>query len=199
MAELSPKQLIFIDESGCNRAMALAYGRARGGERVYDRKPAHKGPNLSIIGAVRVDRVLCYQTVHGSINGARFVEFVRRCLCPNLYPGDVVVLDNLRLHHAPIVRELIEAEGARLIFLPPYSPELSPIEPCWSLVKHHLRKLAIRVAQKLPTAVRKAFLRVRSAHLFSWFRHCGYHQPGDLRCNGSGIPSKKRIDPISCA
>jgi transposase len=157
--------------------MSLAYGRARHGQRVYDHKPANWGENFSVIGAVRADRVLCHQTFVGAVNGPRFVEFTRQTLCPRLYPGDVVVLDNLRAHHAPIVRELVEAAGARLLFLPPYSPDLSPIEPCWSFVKHHLRRLAVRSAQKLRQAIPNVFKNVRTAHLKAWFAHCGYPQP----------------------
>jgi transposase len=181
VANIDVERLIFIDESGCNRSMALSYGRAKHGQRVYDRKPAHKGENFSIVGAVRADRILCHQTVQGSVNGPRFVEFIERRLCPRLYPGDVVVMDNLRLHHAPIVRELIEDEGAQLIFLPPYSPEFSPIEPCWSFVKHQLRKFAHRTNEDLRRGIRNALLRVRSEHLANWFRHCGYNQPGRSR------------------
>lgn len=176
IAKIDPARLIFIDESGCNVAMASAYGRAPRGARVYDHKPANWGENLSVVGAIRADRVLCHQTFTGAVNGPRFVEFVRERLCPRLYPGDVVVLDNLRAHHAPIVRELVEAEGAQLLFLPPYSPDFSPIEPCWSFVKHHLRRLARRTVEALRPAIRNVLLRVRTDHLSAWFTHCGYPQ-----------------------
>lgn len=177
MASVDPARLIFIDESGCNVAMALNYGRAVRGERVLDSKPLRCGQNFSVVGAVRADRVLCHQTFLGPIDTERFVYFLRKRLCPRLYPGDIVVLDNLRQHHASIVRELIEAEGAELMFLPPYSPDLSPIEPCWSFVKHYLRKFALRTPEKLRRGIRNAFLRVCTKHLAGWFTHCGYHQP----------------------
>jgi transposase len=176
MTGVDPGRLIFIDESGCNRSMALLYGRALHGKRVYDHKPAHWGENISVIGAIRADRVLCHQIVDGSVNGPRFVEFVRERLCPRIYPSDIVVLDNLRTHHAPIVRELIEAQGAELVFLPPYSPDFSPIEPCWAFVKHLLRKFGHRTVDKLKRGICNAFLRVRSKHLMAWFTHCGYPQ-----------------------
>jgi transposase len=176
MAALDPERLVFIDESGCNRSMALMYGRAQGGQRVYDQKPAHWGGNISIIGAVRADCVLCHQSLIGSMNGPKFVDFVRRRLCPRIFPGDVIVLDNLRQHHAPVVRELIEAQGAKLVFLPPYSPDLSPIEPCWSFIKHQLRKWGHRTVETLRKGIRAAFMRVRSKHLANWFTHCGYPQ-----------------------
>lgn len=177
MASVDPGRLIFIDESGCNVSMALRYGRAVRGQRVIDTKPLKTGHNFSVVGAVRIDRVLCHQTFVGAIDTERFVDFVRKRLCPRIYAGDVVVMDNLRQHHAPLVRELIEAEGAELVFLPPYSPDLSPIEPCWSFVKHYLRKFALRTAERLRAGIRNAFLRVCPEHLVGWFAHCGYPQP----------------------
>src|SRR5262249_565602 len=138
VSKIPVERLIFLDESGCNVAMSLAYGRALRGQRLLDHKPANWGENLSVIGAIRIDRGLCHRTFGGAVNGAGFGQFVRETLCPRLYPGDVVVLDNLKPHHAPVVRELVAEAGATLLFLPPYSPDLNPIEPCWSFVKHHL-------------------------------------------------------------
>ncbi len=177
MNKIPLDRIVVLDESGCNIAMSAAYGRALRGQRVLDHKPANWGENLSVIGAVRVDRVLCHRTFVGAVNGPRFVSFVRENLCPRLYAGDVVVLDNLKPHHAPVVRELVEAVGARLLFLPPYSPDLSPIEPCWSFVKAHLRRLAHRTAKALRQAIPNVLKKVRSKHLASWFAHCGYVQP----------------------
>jgi transposase len=176
LSQIPLDRLIVLDESGCNLAMSLAYGRALRGARVYDHKPANWGENLSVIGAVRSDRVLCHQIFVGAVNGPRFVEFVRDTLAPRLYPGDVVVLDNLRAHHAPIVRDLVHAVGATLLFLPPYSPDLSPIEPCWGFVKHHLRRLAHRTTETLRRAIPNVLKRVRTKHLANWFTHCGYPQ-----------------------
>jgi transposase len=167
--------LIFIDESGCNIAMSPTYGRAPRGQRVIDHRPTNWGQNISIVGAVRADRVLAHQTFDGAVNGPRFIDFVRHRLVPRLYPGDVVVLDNLRAHHAPEVRCLVESAQARLLFLPPYSPELSPIEPCWSFLKNWLRTLKERVPARLKAAIVRGLRRVTSRHLTSWFSHCGYH------------------------
>lgn len=168
-------RLIFIDESGCNIAMSPTYGRAPRGQRVIDHKPANWGKNVSIVGAVRADRVLAHQTFDGAVNGPKFIEFVRERLVPRLYPGDVVVLDNLRAHHAPEVRSLVESVGARLLFLPPYSPEFSPIEPCWAFLKNWLRTMKERVPARLKAAIVRGMRRVTTRHLTSWFIHCGYH------------------------
>lgn len=174
IAKVPFENLIFIDESGCNIAMTPSYGRAPRGQRVLDHKPANWGENLSVVGAIRADRVLAHQTFEGAVNGPRFVQFVRRRLIRRLYPGDVVVLDNLRAHYAPAVRELIESVGARLVFLPPYSPDFSPIEPCWSFIKQWLRSLKERVPERLKSAIVRAFQRVTPRHLTAWFHHCGY-------------------------
>jgi len=171
---ISPDRLIFIDESGCNVAMSPTYGRAPRGQRVIDHKPTNWGKNVSIVGAVRADRVLAHQTFDGAVNGPKFIDFVRRRLVPRLYPGDVVVLDNLRAHHAPEVRSLVEGARARLLFLPPYSPEFSPIEPCWSFLKSWLRTLKERVPARLKAAIVRGLRRVTTRHLTSWFVHCGY-------------------------
>ena len=117
---------------------------------------------LSLIGAIRVDKVLTHRIFEGSVNGPRFVEFVERQLCPRLYPGDVVVLDNLRAHYAPPARELVEAAGARLVFLAPCPPEFNPIEPCWSFIKNRLRRQKERTVEPLKRAIRNVFARVRA-------------------------------------
>jgi transposase len=172
---IAPDRLIFIDESGCNVAMSPTYGRAPRGQRVLDHKPANWGKNVSIVGAVRADRVLAHQTFDGAVNGPKLIEFVRRRLVPRMYQGDVVVLDNLRAHHAPEVRSLVENTGARLIFLPPYSPDFSPIEPCWAFLTNWLRKLKERVPERLKAAIVRGLRRVTTRHLTSSFLHCGYH------------------------
>lgn len=156
--------------------MASAYGRAPVGERVVDTKPANWGKNFTVVGAISMDRIVCSATFEGAMNTPRFVDFVRKKLVPRLHQGAVVVMDNLRAHHAPEVRQLIEAAGCRLLHQPPYSPDLNPIELCWSFVKGHLRRLGKRTVETLLPAIRHALLRVRTGQLEGWFRHCGYPQ-----------------------
>jgi transposase len=176
VSKIDPDRLVFIDESGCNLAMTPSYGRAPAGQRVCDDKPANWGGNITVVGAIKNDRVLCHRTIKGAMNRVAFVAYVRELLAPRLYPGDVVVLDNLRPHHAPEVREVIEAAGALILYMPPYSPDLNPIELCWSFVKTWLRRLRQRTEQGLRAAIRNTFLRVRTDHLVSWFAHCGHGQ-----------------------
>lgn len=170
--QIDPEKLIFLDESGFNIAMTPSRGWGPKGARVTDSKPANWGKNFSVVGAIRIDRVDCHQVFEGAVNARRFIDFVKQRLCRHLQPGDVVVMDNLRVHHAPAVRKAIEARGARLLFLPPYSPDLNPIELCWSFIKNVIRQRRERTADLLKTAIKNAFLRVRSKTLKNWFAHC---------------------------
>lgn len=124
--------------------MTVSYGRAPAGVRVADSKPANWGKNLTVVGAIKNDRIVCHRTFEGAMNKPRFIDFIGHVLSPRLSPGAVVVLDNLRAHHAPEVREAVEAAGAHVLYLPPYSPDLNPIELCWSFAKACPRRLAHR-------------------------------------------------------
>lgn len=126
--------------------------------------------------ATKNDRVLCYRTLRGAVNREAFVAFVQQLLAPKLYPGDFAVLDNLRPHHAPEVKEAIESVGAKVLYMPPYSPGLKRIELCWSFVKSWLRRLKQRTEEGLRAAIRNSFLRVRTNQLANWFAHCGHGQ-----------------------
>lgn len=121
-----------------------------------------------------MDRVLCHDKFEGALNGPRWRQFVEKTLCPHLYPGDIVVLDNLAIHKNAEAVALIEAEGATVKFLPPYSPDLSPIEMCWSFVKHQLRRLRERDIPALRRGVWCVLMRVTGRHLAAWFEKCGF-------------------------
>lgn len=109
----------------------------------------------------------------GAMNKPRSIDFIRHLLCPRLPAGAVVVLDNLRAHHAPEVRE---AAGAHVLYLPPYSPDPNPIELCWSFAKFCLRRLAQRTESGLRKGINNTMLRVRTDQLRGWFKHCGFGQ-----------------------
>lgn len=174
MKTVDASKLIFIDETGCNIQMALQYGWAPSGERLVDERPARRVENVTIVGAIRSDRFLCHSKFAGALNGARWVVFVRDTLVPHLRRGDFVVVDNLQVHKNLQARRLIEAVGASLVFLPPYSPELNPIEMCWSFVKHCLRRMRERSTQALKRAIWRVLMRVTTRHLSGWFAACGY-------------------------
>jgi transposase len=132
------------------------------------------GNNLTMIGAMRADRWLTLGTCWGAMNRERFVDWVRRRLAPRLRRGDVVLLDNLPAHKARSVCELVEARGAALQFLPPYSHELNPIEPGWGLIKKRIRAAAPRSGSALRRTVHKARRAVLPRHCLSWYDHAGY-------------------------
>lgn len=173
---IAPERLIFIDESGCNLAMSPLHAWAMKGARAYDHRPTNWGGNITAVAAIRNDAVVCQHSYVGAMNTPRFIEFVERHLVPQLRIGDVVVLDNLLPHKAPRARALIASAGAELVFLPPYSPDLNPIEPFWGFVKAKLQRAKERTVDALRSTLRRVIRKVPVAHLASWFAHCGFHQ-----------------------
>jgi transposase len=166
--------LKFVDESGVNLAMTRLYGRAPTGERVIGSIPHNYGQNVTMLGALGVHGLQAVMTVDGATDADVFRTYVKRVLGPTLAPGDIVVMDNLRAHKAVGVQQSIARRGARLLYLPPYSPDLSPIEPCWSKVKAGLRKAKARLREALDSAITDILATVTEADAHGWFRHCGY-------------------------
>jgi transposase len=164
----------FIDESGINIAMTRRFGRARPGERIHDTVPKNHGKNVTILGALSSQGIETVMTVEGATDAAVFRAYVTKVLVPTLAPGDVVVMDNLGAHKVKGIREVIEAAGAHLIYLPPYSPDLSPIELCWSKLKTYLRAAKARTRDALDEVLKLALDTITSADAQNWFRHCGY-------------------------
>ncbi|MFP5504136.1 MAG: IS630 family transposase [Candidatus Sericytochromatia bacterium] len=156
--------------------MHRRYARSLRGTRADGSAPVNYGDNISLIGAIRLDGITTAMTIAGAVDGEAFVAFTERMLAPELRPGDVVVMDNLAAHKVKGVREAIEAVGARLIYQPPYSPDLNPIEKCWSKVKHILRSIGARTIESLHQAMAQALDRVTLSDLLGWFRYCGYEQ-----------------------
>lgn len=116
-------------------------------------------------------------TLNGAADTAAFTVYVRDLLCPTLRPGQIVVLDNVSFHRAQTVRALIEAAGCQLLFLPPYSPDFTPIEHAFSKIKEALRAVGARTQAALEAAITDAITRVTASDAHGWFRHCGYHLP----------------------
>jgi transposase len=167
-------RLTFVDESGLNLARTRLYGRAPTGERVIGSVPQNYGPNVTILGALGVHGLHAVMTVDGATDTEVFRTYVKRVLAPTLTPGDIVVMDNLRAHKAVGVQQAIARRGARLLYLPPYSPDLSPIEPCWSKVKTALRKAKARTREALDRAITGVLTSITQTDAQGWFRHCGY-------------------------
>ena len=173
-ATLDLHRVKFIDESGINLAMTRLYGRAPRGERVLGSSPQNYGQNVTLLGALSCTGLAAVMTVEGATDSDVFRAYVREVLCPTLRTGDLVVADNLSAHKAAGVQEAIAAKGARLLYLPPYSPDLNPIEQCWSKIKTFLRAAKARTREALDAAVRRALATVTEADARAWFAHCGY-------------------------
>jgi transposase len=174
LAALDFQRLKFIDESGVNLAMTRLYGRAPAGERVVGSVPQNYGQSVTMLGALSVRGLQAVMTVDGATDADVFRTYVKQVLGPTLTPGDVVVMDNLQAHKAVGVQQAIARRGARLLYLPPYSPDLSPIEPCWSKVKTTLRKVKARTRAVLDAAIAEAMVTVSPTDAWGWFKHCGY-------------------------
>lgn len=164
----------FLDEAGSNLAMTRLYGRGEKGARVIETVPKNYGENITMIASLSFSGVEAPMTINGAVDALVFKIYVQEVLCPTLSQGDVVVMDNLAAHKVSGIRELIEAKGAKLIYLPPYSPDLNPIEKCWSKIKTYLRKAKARTRDELEKALREALLLITKEDAVGWFRSCGY-------------------------
>ena len=174
MRGISVENLIFIDETGAVLNMVLPYGRSPRGERVYGEKPVSKGCRISTIGALSLSGVEAAMCFEGTLNTDVFLYFVEKFLVPVLEPRHTVVVDNASPHKSAQVAELIEATGAALVYLPPYSPELNPIENAWSKLKQHLRKTKARTKEELYHAIARGLELITGGDAAGWFRHAGY-------------------------
>jgi transposase len=171
---VDPKRLVFVDESGINTAMTRARGRGLPGERVEGAVPCGDWKTMTMLGAVRLEGVAALATVEAPTDTDVFHAFVHDALVPALREGDVVVWDGLGPHKAERVKREVAAARAELMPLPPYSPDLSPIEPMWSKVKQFLRRAGARTPAALGRAADQGFASVTADDARGWFRKCGY-------------------------
>lgn len=154
--------------------MSRLYGRAQGKKRVKGFSSFHPGQRTTLIGALGCQGFKASLFGSWYTDGSIFLTFIQQSLVPTLVPGDVVVMDNLSAHKVAGVKEAIEKAGARLLYLPPYSPDLSPIELAWSKIKNVLRKSAALTPRKLHKAICNAFHSVTKSDSLAWFKYCGY-------------------------
>jgi transposase len=173
------KDMIFIDESGINLAMTRLFARSPKGERARGKRPSKRGENVSLIGAISLGGLVTQIALRGSIDGLTFEAFISQKLVPKLWPGACVILDHCSIHLGEEIEKLINNAGARLIYLPPYSPDFSPIENCWSKIKNHLRSMGARSYPDLAKAIESAFAEVSLDDLRGWFTHCCYCTSAD--------------------
>jgi transposase len=164
--------LIFLDESGVTTRMTRLYGRAPGGQRVHEGTPEGNWQILTLLGAMNTRGIIAAMTIEAPTDREVFLGFLDEVLCPALQPGDVVVMDNLSSHKVDGVRQRIEERQAELLYLPPYSPDLNPIEKAWSKLKQILRQLKARTAETLDQGITEALSQISPANAEAWFRLC---------------------------
>lgn len=174
VAAIAPEDLVILDESGVTTSMTRLYGRAPRGERVVDQVPGGRWQVLTVIGALTLDGILAAMTIPSATDGEVFQMYIEGVLVPALRPGQVVVMDNLSAHKLPGVRAAIEAAGCRLLYLPPYSPDFSPIEQAWAKLKALLRAAKHRAQEALEQGVGVALQAITAEDARGFFRDCGY-------------------------
>lgn len=174
MKGIAAKNLIVLDESGAHLAMTRYYGRAESHQRLCYSVPYARGNNYSMIAAITPKKIVGSWYCEGAIDGHFFTEFIKHFLVPMLTPNHGVVMDNVAFHKVKPAVELIQNTGAQIFYLPPYSPDFSPIEMMWSKVKAVLRKQAARTADAFQKAIAKAFYSIQNLDLKNWFIHCGF-------------------------
>jgi transposase len=173
-ARLDPKKLVFIDETGCADNMARTRGRCARGQRLRGQVPHGHWKITTFTAGLRVDGLTAPMVLDGPMNGDWFKAYVEQALVPTLSPGDIVIMDNLSSHKGEAVRTAIEAAKAELRYLPPYSPDLNPIEQAFSKLKAHLRKHAERSIEALWARIGQLMGEFSPTECQNFFRHAGY-------------------------
>jgi putative transposase len=173
---VEPSRLVFIDETWTKTNMAPLRGWTPRGQRLPGSAPFGHWNTMTFLAALRCDRVDAPWLLDGPINGERFLIYVQQVLLPTLQPGDIVVIDNLGSHKAKAVRQVIRKAGAKLLFLPKYSPDLNPIEQLFAKLKHSLREAQARTIDAVCNAIAKTLDNVTPAECSNYFSHSGYAQ-----------------------
>lgn len=172
--DIRAEDLIFIDETGINLMLLRLYARAYKGQRAVAERPPRKGKNVTLVGAMGLRGMIASLTFEGGLTGDLFEYFVEHILVPSLWVGACVVMDNLSSHVGERIQELIEAAGARLVYLPPYSPDFNPIENCWSKIKEFLRSVGARSKEALDEALTEILSLISLKDIEHWFTYRCY-------------------------
>jgi transposase len=159
-----------LDESGVTTSMTRLYARGTGGGRIHEATPGGHWKIMTILGAMSLNGMIATMTIEEPTDTDILLAYIEHLLYPVLKPGDVVVMDNLSAHKAPAVREWIEKAGAELLYLPPYSPDLNPIEKAWAKLKQLLRAAKARSKETLDQAITEALPHITPANAHAWFR-----------------------------
>ena len=171
---MNPESLIFVDETGLKTTLTRLRGWAFGGQRLVESVPAGHWETSTLVHAISLQGTQAAMVLDGPINAASFSGFCEWLLAPTLAPGDVVIMDNLSSHKSTQAVSAIESTGAHVVYLPPYSPDLKPIEMAFSKVKQLIRAIRPRSLREIVAATRKALLQITPSDLDGYFNHCGY-------------------------
>lgn len=174
MPTIAADRLVFLDESGVNTDLARRYGRAVGKRRVADHVPLNTPRTTTILSSIRLDGSTARTVFSGGVTGERFKAYLQEILLPTLRPGDILVMDNLASHKVSGVAEMVQSAGVELLYLPPYSPDLNPIEMMWSKIKAFLRKHRPRSVDSLIALLPLAFAAISPDDCSAWFVTAGY-------------------------
>jgi transposase len=175
ISSIEPDRFVFVDECSSNTSLAPLYGWSRKGERAHQKAPRNWGKNITLLSSISKERGMgASLVVEGSTNGTVFQTYLEDVLLPTLKRGQVMVMDNLSAHKGERVRELIEAKGCELIYLPPYSPDFNPIEQAFSKLKSYLRDACARSQQALMEVIGEALSTISTSDALGFFEHCGY-------------------------
>jgi len=177
---LPVNDLVFVDECGSNLALTPLYARAPRGKRAYGSVPRNWGKNTTLLVGLTLEGIQAPMILEGAVDTLAFEAYVEQVLAPSLKAGQIVVLDNVRVHKSERVRQAIEAKGCQVLFLPAYSPDLTPIEEAFSKLKTWLRRLGARTREALEAAIAEALEQITAQNAHGWFWHCGYlpQKPG---------------------
>ena len=178
MPKLDVARLLFLDETWATTNLTRTHGRAPRGQRLIAAIPYGHWHTTTFLCGLRLDGLVAPLVLDGAINGASFLAYIEQMLAPALRPGDLVVLDNLSSHKIVGVRQAIEARGASLLYLPPYSPDLNPIELVFSKLKRLLRTTAARTVEALWQAIGRLLAEFNPNECANYLRHCGYLHSG---------------------
>ncbi len=177
ISSIEPERFVFVDECSSNTSLAPLYGWSRKGERAYQKAPRNWGKNITLLSSIGRERGMgASLVVEGSTNGTVFETYLEEVLCPTLQKGQVVVMDNLSAHKGERVKELIEAKGCELLYLPSYSPDFNPIEQAFSKLKSYLRAACARSQDTLMEVIGKALSTITVSDAEGYFEHCGYRR-----------------------
>jgi transposase len=174
MIGLDPRRLVFLDETWASTNMTRRYGRARRGQRLIAKVPHGHWKTTTFVAALRYDGLTAPLVVDGAMNGELFLAYVQQQLAPTLSAGDIVVMDNLAAHKVAGVRKAIESAGATLVYLPPYSPDLNPIELVFSKLKWLVRSESPRTVERLWAFLGQTLDHFPPHECLRYFQHCGY-------------------------